>query len=69
MLEGLRVVSFNPEVYDVLPFKNPYTEDGNIIYTAFFIPCYKAVYQDGYIDNRGYCDTVKAKGYYDKERA
>ena len=49
--------------------KDHYTEDGNIIYTAFFIPCYKAVYQDGYIDNRGYCDTVKAKGYYDKERA
>ena len=69
MLEGLRVVSFNPEVYDVLPFKNTYTEDGSVMYTAFFIPCYKAVYQENYIDERGYCDEVKAKEYYDKERA
>jgi hypothetical protein len=31
---------FNPEMYNILPYKNNYTLDGSTVYTAFFIPAY-----------------------------
>lgn len=66
-LEGLQDLYYNPETYDVLPFYHNYTQDGQYIYSAFFIPAFAQVH--GYIDKRGYCDQEAAKEYYLKERA
>ena len=67
-MEGLHEMYYNPETYDVLPFKHNYTQDGETIYSGYFIPAYIAVYQPGFIDKRGYCDQVKAKAHLEAER-
>ena len=68
-LEGLEDIFFNPEAYNVLPFYNNYTEDGEWVKTAYFIPANIAFYRDGYVDKRGVCNIKKATEYYMKERA
>lgn len=68
-LEGLEDIFFNPDAYNVLPFYNNYTEDGEWVKTAYFIPANIAFYRDGYVDKRGVCNIKKATEYYMKERA
>lgn len=68
-LEGLEDIFFNPEAYNVLPFYNNYTEDGEWVKTAYFIPANIAFYREGYVDKRGVCNIKKATEYYMKERA
>lgn len=60
---------YNPEAYNILPFLNNYTEDGEWVKTAFFIPANIAFYREGYVDNRGVCNIKKATEYYMQERA
>ena len=60
---------YNPEAYNILPFLNNYTEDGEWVKTAFFIPASIAFYREGYVDNRGVCNIKKATEYYMQERA
>lgn len=67
-LEGLSKMFYNPGGYNFLPYKHNHTKDGDIVYTAFFIPAYTFVAAEGYVDSRGVTDTKKAKEYYLKKR-
>lgn len=60
---------FNPEAYNVLPFLNNYTEDGEWVKTSFFIPANIAFYREGYVDERGVCNIKKTTEFYMQERA
>ena len=68
-LEGLEDIFFNPQGYNVLPFYNNYTEDGEWVTTAYFIPANIAFYREGYVDKRGVCNIQKATEFYMSERA
>ena len=39
-LEGLKSIYYNPEAYDVLPFRHCYTQTGEQALTGFFIPAF-----------------------------
>ena len=65
-LEGIRDLTFNPEAYNVLPYKHNYTPDGQFVYTAMFIPAHRMV--SHLLDNRGWCNPEDAKAWYEKER-
>ena len=65
-LAGLDKMFHNPEVFNILPFKNNYNQKGETVYTAFFIPAYTVVSQ--FLDNRGVCDTYQAKKFYEEKR-
>ena len=60
---------FNPQGYNALPFYNNYTEDGEWVLTAYFIPANIAFYRNGYVDKRGVCNIKKATKFYMEERA
>lgn len=68
-LEGLEDMFFNPKGYNILPFYNNYTEDGEWVLTAYFIPANIAFYRQGYVDKRGVCNIKKATEFYMQERA
>lgn len=67
-LEGLRDMYYNPEEYDILPFKHKYTQTGEEKLTAYFIPAFTIVNLPGYMDDRGYTDPELGLEYYNKER-
>lgn len=67
-LEGLSKIFSTPEAYNVLPYKNYDTEDGNPAITAFFIPAHKFSLKKEYLDNRGVTDSAKFKSFYENER-
>ena len=52
-LEGLRRVYYNPETFNVLPFYHNYTEGGEWVKTAYFIPAYISMNAEGYVGSRG----------------
>lgn len=59
---------FNPEAYNILPYRHNFTEDNEYALTAFFLPAFAMVISPEFMDNRGYTDMVKAKAYFDGER-
>lgn len=65
-LEGLKAIYYNPEAYDVLPFRHSYTQTGEVALTGFFIPAFSQVWE--FLDKRGYCDKEKAKAKLQKAR-
>ena len=65
-LEGLKSIYYNPEAYDVLPFRHSYTQTGEVALTGFFIPAFAQVWE--FLDKRGYCDKEKAKAKLQKAR-
>ena len=65
-LEGLKSIYYNPEAYDVLPFRHKYTQTGEEALTGFFIPAFAQVWDC--LDNRGYCNQEKAKEKLQKAR-
>ena len=65
-IEGIKDMTLKPDVYNVLKFKHNYTPDGRYVYTAMFIPATRNVAR--FTDERGWCDPVKAREYYDAER-
>ena len=65
-LEGLKSIYYNPEAYDVLPFRHKYTQTGEQALTGFFIPAFAQVWE--YLDHRGYCNQEKAKAKLQKAR-
>lgn len=67
-LEGLSKMFYNPGGYNFLPYKHNHTKDGDVVYTAFFIPAYTFVAAEGYVDSRGVTNTQRAKEYYLKKR-
>ena len=66
-LEGLKDLYYNPDTYDVLPYRHNYTQDGSTILSGFFIPAFAQV--NGCIDSRGFCNKEKAKALLMQERA
>ena len=65
-LEGLKSIYYNPEAYDVLPFRHKYTQTGEEALTGFFIPAFALVWNC--LDHRGYCNKEKAKAQLQKAR-
>ena len=65
-LEGLKSIYYNPEAYDVLPFRHRYTQTGEQALTGFFIPAFAQVWDC--LDHRGYCDKEKAKAKLQRAR-
>lgn len=65
-LEGISDIILNPDSYNILKFRHNHTPDGKFILTGMFIPAYRMVLS--LLDKRGWCDPVKAKEWWDKER-
>jgi len=63
-LEGLSEMFYDPDAFNILPFYNNYTEDGEWVKTSFFIPANIAFYREGYVDKRGVCNIKKTTEYY-----
>lgn len=68
-MEGLRLMYYNPETYDILPYKHNCTPDGSEVITSFFIPAYASTYDSEYLDKRGCCDKERLREYFEKERS
>ena len=65
-LEGIKDIVLKPDAYNILKFKHNYTPDGREVQTAMFIPAYRMV--ASLLDNRGWCDPVKAREWYEYQR-
>ena len=68
-LEGLRKVYYNPKMFQVLPFKHNYTEDGDWVETAYFIPAYISMNNSKFVGSRGEYLMKKQREYYEQRRA
>lgn len=68
-LEGLRKMYYDPKLYGILPYRHRFSQTGEEVLTAFFIPCTKVMKYKGFYDNRGYVDQEKATEYWEKVRA
>lgn len=66
-LEGLRTIYYDPEAFNVLPYRHCFTQSGEQVLTAYFIPAFSIVKGDA-MDERGYTDPIKGKQFYDKKR-
>lgn len=67
-LEGLRNIYYNPEDYDVLPYRHNYTQNGEVTLTGYFLPSFSVILKPGFLDSRGYTDETKAKEYWQEKR-
>lgn len=67
-LEGLSTIFQNPEAFNVLPYKNYDTEDGNPQLTSFFLPAHRFSLKSDYLDSRGVTDSERFKAYYIQQR-
>lgn len=67
-LEGLSKLFSNPEAYNILPYKNYDTEDGNPQLTGFFIPAHKFSLKQEFLDSRGVTKSKEFKEFYEQER-
>ncbi len=65
-LIGLEKMFFNPEAYNVLPYKHNYSKNGEYILSAYFVPQYAC--QVKFLDERGVTNKTAAKAYFEKER-
>lgn len=67
-LATLKKMFYNPEEFDVLPYKNTYGKDQQVQFTGYFIPSYTMWFGDdkGNIgfDSRGVVDEERAKKHY-----
>lgn len=68
-LEGLNKVYYNPEMFQILPFLHNYTETGEWVKTAYFMPAYITMHKKGYVGSRGEYLLEKQKQYYINRRA
>ena len=68
-LEGLNKVYYNPEMFQILPFLHNYTESGEWVKTAYFMPAYITMHKKGYVGSRGEYLLNKQKEYYLNRRA
>jgi hypothetical protein len=65
-LAGLANMFNNPQSYGILPYRHNYTQTGEYVNTGFFVPAFTMVNQ--FMDERGVCDEIAAKQYYNTER-
>lgn len=63
-LEGLSDAYYNPKKYEALPYRHNYTDTGETVITAYFIPAYTIVTEEGYVDHRGWTNPELGKKYY-----
>ena len=56
-------------MFQVLPFYHNYTESGDWVETAYFMPAYITMHKQGYIGDRGEYLIEKQKTYYNERRA
>lgn len=66
-IEGIKEMTTDPEVFNILPYRHNHTPSGEFIYTSMFIPAYVTV--KNLMDDRGWCDPDKGKEFYDVERS
>ena len=66
--EGLRHIYDNPLTFKVLPFRHNYTADQSVVITSYFIPAYKTLDKDEFIDSRGWCNEEKAREHFENIR-
>nr|DAR42872.1 MAG TPA: Terminase large subunit [Caudoviricetes sp.] len=67
-LEGLRTIYYNPDAFNVLPYKHHYTQTNEEVLTGFFLPAFSIV-KGEYMDSRGYTNPEKGREYYDVQRS
>lgn len=67
-LEGLRDMYYNPDVYDILPFRHNNTNTGEEAISAYFIPSFSIVNTPECMDHRGYTSPEKGKAYFNRQR-
>lgn len=67
-LEGLRTIYYNPDAFNVLPYKHHYTQTNEEVLTGFFLPAFSIV-KGEYMDSRGYTNPEKGREYYDLQRS
>lgn len=65
-MEGLKTLIREPEANNILPFKHSWTPNGQEVYTGYFIPSHRMVFD--LIDSRGYCDPIASRAYFESER-
>ena len=63
-LIGLRDLYYAPREHNILPFRHRFTADGSEVLTGYFLPAYSLLWEQGYMDSRGWCDPEKAREYY-----
>ena len=66
-LEGLRTIFYNPELFNVLPYRHCYSQTNEQVLTGYFLPAFSIV-KGECMDSRGWTDPIKGKEYYDKQR-
>ena len=67
-LDDLRKMYYDPQKYNILPFRHNFTPDGSEALTGYFLPSFSLVLAPGFLDERGWCDPVKAKEFYQNKR-
>lgn len=67
-LEGLRTIYYDPEAFKVLPYRHNYSQTGETVITAFFIPYFAQSLDPAYMDNRGVVNEEKFKEVLQEER-
>lgn len=60
-MSQLEQIFWNPEGFNILPYRHCYTESKEYALTGFFIPAYSFLLKDGFVDERGVTDEEKAK--------
>jgi len=66
-LAGLKDMFYNPEEYFMLPYRHNYTQNGEYVFTGYFIPSYTMWFgtpDNPGFDARGVVDEERAKDYY-----
>lgn len=67
-LHGLSDIFYDPEAFNVLPFKNYDSSSGDPELRSFFIPAHKFALTSEYLDKRGVTDHTRFKEYYVEQR-
>jgi len=65
-IEGIRNMAFTPETFNILPYVNRHTVDGQAVLSSMFIPVYVTTFH--LADKRGWVDPIKGKAEEDAIR-
>ena len=67
-LHGLADIFNDPDAFNVLPYKNYDSANGDPELKSFFIPAHKFALSKEYLDDRGVTDCIRFKEYYLAQR-
>lgn len=67
-LEGLRTIYYEPQAFKVLPYRHNFSQTGETVITAFFIPYFAQSLDPDFMDHRGVCNEEKFKEVLQEER-